>query len=164
MPPVKTVFNPNWLKSVDRNGQVLSSWCRPDKNSKFSAFCEICNKTIKCDNQGLRQLLQHSSMVSHKSLSGEIADGKQLVLQMFCWFWKGFWQDRLGENVRYSERDRSWLERQKTYYEFVYESKSCRQNSARIFGVDLNFAVKFFFKTRLQNLGKKGEDLLWVRS
>src|SRR6266516_4007787 len=82
MPGGKTHFNPDWLTSTDRNGQLLSVWCKPSKKSVFTAFCQICNKTIKCDNQGLLQLMQHSGMSTHQSLVGNIAEGKQLVLQV----------------------------------------------------------------------------------
>src|SRR4051812_32221339 len=82
MPGGKTKFNPDWLTSTDRNGQLLSVWCRASRKSLFAAFCHICNKTVKCDNQGLPQLLQHSQRVTHQSLVGNIAEGKQLVLQV----------------------------------------------------------------------------------
>src|SRR6266516_6230242 len=82
MPGGKTHFNPDWLTSTDRNGQLLSVWCKPSKKSVFTAFCQICNKTIKCDNQGLPQLMQHAGMSTYRSLVGNIAEGKQLVLQV----------------------------------------------------------------------------------
>ena len=82
MPGGKTHFNKDWLTATDRNGQLLSVWCKANKHSVFTAFCDICNKTIKCDNQGLPQLLQHSETSTHRSLAGNIAEGKQLVLKV----------------------------------------------------------------------------------
>src|SRR6266516_8086501 len=82
MPGGKTHFNPDWLMSIDRNGQLLSVWCKASKKSVFTAFCHICNKTIKCDNQGLPQIMKHSGMSTHQSLVGNLAEGKQLVLQV----------------------------------------------------------------------------------
>ena len=82
MPGGKTHFSPEWLTTTDRNGHLLSVWCKPCKQSAFTAFCEICNKTVRCDNQGLPQLLQHSETSTHKSLVENIAEGKQLVLKV----------------------------------------------------------------------------------
>ena len=75
MPGGKTHFNKDWLTATDRNGQLLSVWCKANKHSVFTAFCDICNKTIECDNQGLSQLLQHSETSTHRSLAENIAEG-----------------------------------------------------------------------------------------
>ena len=48
----------------------------------FTDFCQICNKTIKCDNQDLPQLMQHAGMSTYRSLVGNIAEGEQVVLQV----------------------------------------------------------------------------------
>jgi hypothetical protein len=82
MPKGKTRFCSDWLTSTDKNGDLLSAWCIASKDSKFSAHCNICNKTVKCDNQGLSQLMQHSETSSHRTLSGNIKEGKQLVLKV----------------------------------------------------------------------------------
>jgi len=82
MPKGKTRFWSDWLTSTDKNGDLLSAWCIASKDSNFSAHCNICNKSVKCDNQGVSQLMQHSETSAHRTLSGNIKEGKQLVLKV----------------------------------------------------------------------------------
>lgn len=56
MPGGKTHFKPDWLLQTDELGHEISSWCQlSDEVGK--AFCFICNKTFRCDNQGLSVML-----------------------------------------------------------------------------------------------------------
>ncbi len=80
MPGGLTRFKEDWLTSKDRNGHILSEWCHASKESRFAAFCTVCNKKVKCDNQGLPQLLQHANSTGHKQRIGDIIEGKQLVI------------------------------------------------------------------------------------
>ena len=79
MPGGKTHFKNDWLLNTDGLGYKISSWCQPSKDVG-KAFCFLCKKTFRCDNQGLPQLLQHASGQSHKTLVNEyLLDSK--------WFW-----------------------------------------------------------------------------
>jgi hypothetical protein len=80
MPGGQTRFNSDWLSTIDCNGHALSEWCGADKTSDFSALCRLYNKEIRCDNQGLQQVLRHAEGDSHKQLAENIVSGKQLTL------------------------------------------------------------------------------------
>ena len=73
MPGGKTHFKKDWLLQTDGLGHKISSWCQPS-NEVGKAFCSICKKTCRCDNQaaGLPQLLQHAKGQSYKTLADEI--------------------------------------------------------------------------------------------
>ena len=78
MPGGKTHFKKDWLLHTDGLGHKISSWCQLS-NEVGKAFCAICKKTFRCDNQGLPQLLQHARGQSHKTLAIEILSGSQMV-------------------------------------------------------------------------------------
>ena len=79
MPGGKTNFKSDWLLKTDAQGNKISSWCKPVKDNTKTAHCFICNKTFRCDNQGLQQVLQHAKTQLHVKLAGSIICGQQLV-------------------------------------------------------------------------------------
>lgn len=41
-------------------------WLKPDKESVFSAFCELCKKTFKIDGSGISQVKVHEKGERHR--------------------------------------------------------------------------------------------------
>ena len=69
MPGGRTQFNSEWLDHTDTNGHRIGKWCEMNSTSKFEGFCMFCKKTIRCDNSGLQQILQHATGKSHIKLT-----------------------------------------------------------------------------------------------
>ena len=80
MPGGKSSFKSDWLLQVDGQGHKISSWCNPCKDCSQKAFCFLCKKTFRCDNQGFKQVLQHARTQTHMKLADSILSGKQMVL------------------------------------------------------------------------------------
>ena len=68
MPRCKSQFRERWLTEIDENGHELKLWCIKGK-SDSSGICTLCKTDIKCDNAGLKQILQHAKGAQHKKLS-----------------------------------------------------------------------------------------------
>src|SRR5215469_305510 len=83
MPGGQTRFNSSWLVDHDRNGQALSDWCDPSKQNNYAGFCRVCKKDVRCDNQGLHQLLRHADTLGHKShFVGRARDSSDRLLTL----------------------------------------------------------------------------------
>lgn len=79
MPGGKTHFQKDWLTRKDTLGHKISDWSQP-KTENGKAFCFLCKKTGRYDNQGLLQLLQHAKTKSHQAVAHQILGGRQMVL------------------------------------------------------------------------------------
>lgn len=75
----KTKFQKRWLNEKDGNGHELNVWCVETKDP-FIARCKWCDKFVRCDGQGCKQLIQHASGAKHKQKLGLLVDKRQSLL------------------------------------------------------------------------------------
>jgi hypothetical protein len=70
MPSDRTKFNERWLDELDINGVILRKWCFQGNTEHFA----------RCDNRGLKQLIQHSKGIHHKKICKSILSSSQTKL------------------------------------------------------------------------------------
>lgn len=76
MPAGNTKFQPKWLESRDKNGDLISNWCTEGRNGS-EAYCTLCKNYISISNQGMPQLFQHSSGQKHQTISKTLKGQKK---------------------------------------------------------------------------------------
>ena len=66
--PRDTKFSETWISSErkDKNGDLISSWCRVCPEDKFAGFCKVCNKKFSVANMGFSQLISHATSSKHQ--------------------------------------------------------------------------------------------------
>ena len=55
MPGTNSQFNLDWLCIKDCNDVLISFWCK--QKGALTAFCTLCNASIKTKNQGFWHLI-----------------------------------------------------------------------------------------------------------
>ena len=69
MPGGKTKVKVQWFSQSDKNGDLLSAYCEKIPGNEFAVQCNWCKKTVSVQNQGIYQILQHSSGANHKKVA-----------------------------------------------------------------------------------------------